>query len=79
MGKVENPLITSTKMSLEVLRAEEENKLKGSLILDVDGENIYADMIKHFKRRSVSTSKIEITFKGEEAVGDGGRKQLEMG
>ena len=37
----------------------------------VDRENIYVDTIKHIKWRNVSTSKIEIHFKGEEVVGDG--------
>ena len=56
---------------LDDLRADAEKKFHGSLVLDVDRDNIYNDMIRHFKRRSVLTSKIQIVFKGEDAVGDG--------
>ena len=53
-------------------REIEAAKLNNTVINDeFSRENVYEDLLKIYKKRNVTSHKRHITFKGEDAVGDG--------
>ena len=56
---------------LEEMRFSELEKFNSENILSVRRENIYDDLLKHFKKRTTIIGRVILTFEGEDGVGDG--------
>ena len=56
---------------IKSLRDDECSKFNKSLILEVDRENVFHELIEHYKKRNTCTSLVTIRFIGEDGVGDG--------
>ena len=57
---------------LQDKREIEAAKLNNIVIkAEVSRDSVYEDLLKIYKKRNVTSHKLHITFKGEDAVGDG--------
>ena len=57
--------------SLKVCKEEALSTLKGTVHCSVSRETIYQDIISIYRKRTNANQRVELTFNGEDAVGDG--------
>ncbi|MEM7216662.1 MAG: hypothetical protein AAF423_14070, partial [Pseudomonadota bacterium] len=56
---------------LTYLRDKFKGSLRGTLEFEVSRDNVFEEMIATFKKRTSNNKNLEITFKGEDATGEG--------
>ena len=53
------------------MRQKEEEKFTHDIVLTVNRDTVYTDLLNHYKRRTTLLGKVKIEFENEDAVGDG--------